>query len=143
MPNGISHPYHLDESISILMVVEWYFHFCSKLNGAFRTQTVETLIRCRIPRRLIWVYTVCLCPTTKRTLGLYGLTTANSTHLIATSTYTVGFQLNSLAEQASLNHIWFNTMLIGLYMVIFIRLIFILNMDAFTWTLQFVANVYN
>ena len=33
---------------------------------------METLTRRRILRRLIWVYTVCLCPT-KRTLGLYGL----------------------------------------------------------------------
>ena len=27
MPNGISHPYHLDESISVLRVVGWYFSF--------------------------------------------------------------------------------------------------------------------
>ena len=33
---------------------------------------METLIRCRRMRRLIWVCTVCLCPT-KRMLGLYGL----------------------------------------------------------------------
>ena len=32
---------------------------------------METLIRSRVKRGLIWVCTVCLCPT-KRTLGLYG-----------------------------------------------------------------------
>ena len=32
-------------------------------------QTVETLIRRRIVRRLVWVSTVCICPA-KRTLGL-------------------------------------------------------------------------
>ena len=35
---------------------------------------METLIRCRILRHLIWVSTVCICPT-KRTLGLYGFRT--------------------------------------------------------------------
>ena len=35
-------------------------------------QTVQTLIRCRILRRLIWVYTVCLC-LFYGTLGLNGL----------------------------------------------------------------------
>ena len=35
-------------------------------------KTVETLIRSRVLRRLIWVYTVCICPT-KMTLGIYGL----------------------------------------------------------------------
>ena len=33
---------------------------------------MEALIRRRVLRRLIWVCTVCLCPT-KRTLGIYGL----------------------------------------------------------------------
>ena len=32
---------------------------------------METLIKRRVLRRLIWVRTVCLCP--KKTLGLYGL----------------------------------------------------------------------
>ena len=29
-PNGISHSYQLDESISVLRVVEWYFSFLFK-----------------------------------------------------------------------------------------------------------------
>ena len=33
---------------------------------------MKTLIKRRVLRRLILVFTVCLCPT-KRTLGLYGL----------------------------------------------------------------------
>ena len=37
-------------------------------------QTVETLIRRRVVRRLIWVCTVCLCPT-KMTLCVYWLKT--------------------------------------------------------------------
>ena len=48
------------------------FHFYSNLNRIFCKHTVETLIRRRILRHLIWICTVCLCPT-KRTLGLYGL----------------------------------------------------------------------
>ena len=36
---------------------------------------MENLIRCSILWHLIWVCTVCLCPT-KRTLGLYGLIVA-------------------------------------------------------------------
>ena len=49
--------------------------FCnlySNFNRKLCKQTVETLIRPRILWHLIWVCTVCLCPT-KRTLGLYGL----------------------------------------------------------------------
>ena len=41
-------------------------------NRPFCNQTVDTLIRRRNIRRLIWVYIVCLCPT-KRPLGLNGL----------------------------------------------------------------------
>ena len=37
---------------------------------------METLVRRRVVRRLIWVCAVCLCPT-KRTLGLYGLNMGN------------------------------------------------------------------
>ena len=43
-------------------------------------QTVETLIRCRVLWRLIWVYTVCLCPT-KRTLSFNGLNKIQLTKL--------------------------------------------------------------
>ena len=67
-PNGISLHYQLDQSISILRVVLWYFfHFYSNFNRTFCKQTVETLIRCHILRHLIWVSTVCQCPS-KRTL---------------------------------------------------------------------------
>ena len=56
----------------ILGVLGGIFHFYSNSNIRFCEQTVETLIRRRIMRCLIWVCAVCLCPT-KRTLGLYGL----------------------------------------------------------------------
>ena len=73
MPNGISHRYQLDQSISVLRGVRWYFfRFYSNFNRKLCKQTVETLIRRRILWRLIWVCTICLCPT-KRTLGIYGL----------------------------------------------------------------------
>ena len=52
----------------ILGVLAGIFHFYSNFNGTFCKQTVETLIRCHVLRHLIWVYTVCLCPT-KWTLG--------------------------------------------------------------------------
>ena len=45
---------------------------CFIFNRMLCKQTVKTLIRRRVLRRLIWVGTVCLCPT-KKTLGLYGL----------------------------------------------------------------------
>ena len=45
------------------------FHFYSNFNRPFSKQTVETLIRRRVLRRLIWFCTVCRCPI-KRTLGL-------------------------------------------------------------------------
>ena len=47
------------------------FHFYSSFYRKLCKQTVETLIRRRILWRLIWVCTICLCPT-KRTLGIYG-----------------------------------------------------------------------
>ena len=49
------------------------FHFYKSFNRTFCKQTVENLVRRRILRHLIWFCTVCQC-TTKRTLGLYGLT---------------------------------------------------------------------
>ena len=61
-PNEISHSYQLNQSISVLIVAGWYFSFHSNFNRIFCKQTVETLIR-RQMWRLIWVYTVCLCPT--------------------------------------------------------------------------------
>ena len=46
--------------------------FLSNPDSTFCKQTVETLIRRRVLRRLVWVCTVCLRPT-KTTLGLHGL----------------------------------------------------------------------
>ena len=54
----------------ILGVLSGIVHFYSNSNRRFSEQTVETLIRRRVLRCLIWVCAVCLCPT-KRTLGLY------------------------------------------------------------------------
>ena len=45
------------------------FHSYSNCDRTFCKQTVETLIRRHIVRFLVWVSTVCTCPT-KRTLGL-------------------------------------------------------------------------
>ena len=67
--NELSHYYQLDQSISVLRVVGWYFHFNSNDSRTLCKQTVETLVRRCVLRRLIWVCNVCLCPT-KRTLGL-------------------------------------------------------------------------
>ena len=47
-------------------VVWWYLHFYSNFIRTFCKQTLVTLIRRCILRRLIWVCTFCLCPT-KRT----------------------------------------------------------------------------
>ena len=66
--DGISHCYQLDLSVSVLRVVGcFFFIFYSNLERTIYKQTVETLIRHRVLRRLIWVCTVCLF-TTKRTL---------------------------------------------------------------------------
>ena len=70
--NVFSHPYQLDQSISILRVLGGTSHFYSNFKRTFCLQIVENLIRRRILRRLIWFCTVCRCAT-KRTLGLYGL----------------------------------------------------------------------
>ena len=56
-PNGSSHFYQLDMSISNFRVS------CSK-------QTVQILIRCRMLKHLIWICTVCLCAT-KWTIDCY------------------------------------------------------------------------
>ena len=47
----------------------FFFHICSTCNWNSCKQTVKTLIRRRITRRLIKVCTVCLCPTK----GLYSV----------------------------------------------------------------------
>ena len=68
IPNGISQCYKLEQSISVLRDVGWYFSFYSNFKRNFCKQTVESVIRRRILRRLIWFCTICRCPT-KRTLG--------------------------------------------------------------------------
>ena len=59
-PNGISHSYQIDQSISFLRLV---FHFYSNFNRTFCKQTVKTLIRSHVLWRLSWVCLVCLCLT--------------------------------------------------------------------------------
>ena len=63
----------------ILGVLGGTFHCYSNSNRIFCEQTVETLIRRRVLRRLIWVCVVCQCPT-KRTLDLYGLSFTKSSY---------------------------------------------------------------
>ena len=53
--------------------VFFHFNFYSNSNRTFCEKTVETLIRRRVLRRLIWVCAVCLCRITRR-LGLNGWT---------------------------------------------------------------------
>ena len=86
MPNGVSHCYELDESISNFRVVGGIFHFNSNFKRNFCKQTVENLIRRRILRRLIWFCTVCRCPT-KRALDLYGLRKINIPYSLNVLTY--------------------------------------------------------
>ena len=71
-PKGISHYYQLDQSISVLRGFGRYFLFLLYFYRTICKQIVETLVRRRVLRRLIWACTVWLC-TTKRTLGFYGL----------------------------------------------------------------------
>ena len=62
---------------AIIWVSDSILHFFfSNLNKKVFKQTMETLIRRRVPRRLIWVSVVCIC-STKRTLSLYGLSMPN------------------------------------------------------------------
>ena len=49
-----------------------FFIFIQVLIENYAMKAVETLIRRGILWRLIWVCTICLCPT-KRALGIYGL----------------------------------------------------------------------
>ena len=56
----------------ILGLLGGIFHFYSNLDRTICKQTVESLIRRRVLRRLFLVCTVCQRPI-KRTLGLYGL----------------------------------------------------------------------
>ena len=50
----------------------FHFHFYSNFKRTFCKQTVDSLTSCCVLWRLIWVCIGCICPT-KRTLGLYGL----------------------------------------------------------------------
>ena len=61
--NGISNPYQLDQSISVLRLLV-FFHFIQILMEPCK-QIVETLIRHRILRCLVWVCTICLRSTKK------------------------------------------------------------------------------
>ena len=67
--NVTSHSYQLSSPFPNLRVVRLELLCYQNSNRTFCKQTVETLIRRRVLRRLIWVCTVCLCPT-KKTLGL-------------------------------------------------------------------------
>ena len=49
-----------------------FFIFIQILKENSASKQWRPMIGCRILRHLVWVCTVCLCPT-KRTLGLYGL----------------------------------------------------------------------
>ena len=71
-PNELAYSYLFGESISNFRCVGGIFLFYSNFDRTFYKQTVEILIKRRVSRRLIWVCTVCLCPS-KRTLGLYVL----------------------------------------------------------------------
>ena len=57
-------------NFGVLMV---FYIFFSNFNKTFCKLTVKILIRHRIMHCLIWVVTVCQCPPSKNTLGLYGL----------------------------------------------------------------------
>ena len=69
MPNGISCPYHLNESFLVEGLLGDKFQSESIFKSSFCKQTVQNLIRRRI--RLIF-FTVCRCPI-KRNLGVNGL----------------------------------------------------------------------
>ena len=78
LPSGLFHPYQLGESISIFrggwcfVVFFFFILFVILFHRNSDKQTVKTLIRRRVLRRLIWFCTVCLCPK-HGTPGLYGL----------------------------------------------------------------------
>ena len=58
--------------LPIVRLLGVIFHFYSNFKRIICRQTVENLIQRHIMWRLIWICSVCLCPT-KRTLGLCGL----------------------------------------------------------------------
>ena len=56
-PNGISQSYQLNQSISVLRVVGWYFfHFYSNFKRIFCKQIVETLIRRRLSGSVLFAH---------------------------------------------------------------------------------------
>ena len=55
--------------LPILGMLGSIFHFYSYFNRTFWKQTVETQIRRRVLRRLIWVCTYCLCTSKKDAIG--------------------------------------------------------------------------
>ena len=70
--NGLSHPYHLDESTFILgasgVILHFYFIFRWKsCQQTEKPQMGRCILRCHI-----WGYSVCICPI-KRISGLYRL----------------------------------------------------------------------
>ena len=71
MPIGLFYLNNLDRCISIWFVCTYYYHISKKF--MYLMQTVKTLIRRRIIRRLILVYTVSQCPVFIRTLVVDGL----------------------------------------------------------------------
>ena len=79
MPNGISTVINWTSPFPFKGVLGGRFYFNLNFDRTFCKQTVETLIRRRFLRRLVWVSIVCLCPR-KRTLGLYGLTNSKINH---------------------------------------------------------------
>ena len=70
-PNGISHFFQLEKSISNLRLLGGLFILFSNFNRRICKRTVKFLIRHRVMRCLIWICTVCIFPI-KRTIGLYG-----------------------------------------------------------------------
>ena len=110
MPNGFSHLYQLDEFISNFRVIRWYFRLYSNCKRILCKQTLETLIRCRILRRLILVCIVCICPI-KRTLGLYGL---NKMLVIMAGTHKMHIRIGlGKRDRSSLN--WVITVCLGFF----------------------------
>ena len=80
MLNVFSYPYQLDESISVFRLLDCSFHFYSNLIENALKQTLETLIRRRVLRRLIWSDLVLhfLLISNKKDPSLYGLIFAAS-----------------------------------------------------------------
>ena len=78
MPSGFFYLNILDRFISYIKG-DWLKFIIVMFCRHNLMQTVLTLIRRRVLRRLIWVYTVCQCPV-YGTLGLYALTPNQSCH---------------------------------------------------------------